>query len=137
MRQREGNKFSYFWKWQILIVKDNTSLNCNNICLWGGQDKNLKYYVGCSGWAYSSWTEFYPSTLNLDDYLAYYSRVFNFVEIDLDYLDQQLINIHKSQRKQQQQEKTSDSQGNSMYDLKNDNDNNSSYDNYINDPTGN
>jgi DNA polymerase IV (archaeal DinB-like DNA polymerase) len=93
----------------------------------------LKYYVGCSGWTYSSWTEFYPRDLNLDDYLAYYSRVFNFVEIDLDHLDQQQSNIHKSQRKQLQQEKRPDRQGNSMYDLKNDNDNNSSYDNHKND----
>ena len=44
----------------------------------------MKYYVGCSGFTYSSWTEFYPITLNSDDYLAYYSKVFNFVEIDLD-----------------------------------------------------
>ena len=97
--------------------------------------RNLKYYVGCSGWTYSSWTEFYPRTLNLDDYLAYYSRVFNFVEIDLDNLDQQQSKIHKSQRLQQQQEKRPDRHGNSMYDLKNNNDNNSNYDNHINDAT--
>jgi hypothetical protein len=72
----------------------------------------LKYYVGCSGWTYSSWTEFYPRTLHLDDYLAYYSRVFNFVEIDLDNLDQQ-------QRQQQQQEEKKDGCGNYTHDLKN------------------
>ncbi|HEX5978048.1 MAG TPA: DUF72 domain-containing protein, partial [Nitrososphaeraceae archaeon] len=88
----------------------------------------MKYYVGCSGWAYSSWTEFYPRTLNLDDYLAYYSRVFNFVEIDLDNLDQQQSKILKSQRQQQQQEKRPDRHGCGMYDQKNNNDNNSSYD---------
>ena len=92
----------------------------------------MKYYVGCSGWTYSSWTEFYPRTLNLDDYLAYYSRIFNFVEIDLDNLDQQQSEIHKSQRQQQQQEKRPDRHGNSMYDQKNNNDNNSSYDNHKN-----
>ena len=92
----------------------------------------MKYYVGCSGWAYSSWTEFYPRTLNLDDYLAYYSRVFNFVEIDLDKFDQQQSKIHKPQRQQQQQEKRTDGHGNSMEDLKNSSNNNSSYNNQEN-----
>ena len=97
--------------------------------------RNLKYYVGCSGWTYSSWTEFYPRTLNLDDYLAYYSRVFDFVEIDLDKLDQQQSKIHKSQRLQRQQEKRPDRHGNSVHDLRNSSDNNSNYDNHINDAT--
>lgn len=94
----------------------------------------MKYYVGCSGWTYSSWTEFYPRTLNLDDYLAYYSRVFNFVEIDLDNLDQQHSKSHKSQQQQQQQqqEKRPDKHGNSMYDLEKSNFYNSSYDNQKN-----
>lgn len=92
----------------------------------------MKYYVGCSGWAYSSWTEFYPRTLNLDDYLAYYSRVFNFVEIDLDKFDQHQSKIHKPQRQQQQQEKRTDGHGNSMEDLKNSSNNNSSYNNQEN-----
>ena len=97
--------------------------------------RNLKYYVGCSGWTYSSWTEFYPRTLNLDDYLAYYSRVFNFVEIDLDNLDQQQSKILKSQRQQQQQEKRPDRHGYGMYDQISNNDNNFSYDNHKNDAT--
>jgi DNA polymerase IV (DinB-like DNA polymerase) len=95
--------------------------------------RSLKYYVGCSGWTYSSWTEFYPRTLNLDDYLAYYSRVFNFVEIDLDNLDQHQSKILKSQRQQQQQEKRPDRHGYGMYDQKINNDNNSRYDNHKND----
>ncbi|HEX5978046.1 MAG TPA: DUF72 domain-containing protein, partial [Nitrososphaeraceae archaeon] len=95
----------------------------------------MKYYVGCSGWTYSSWTEFYPRTLNLDDYLAYYSRVFNFVEIDLDNLDQQQSKILKSQRQQQQQEKRPDRHGYGMYDQISNNDNNFSYDNHKNDAT--
>jgi DNA polymerase IV (DinB-like DNA polymerase) len=92
----------------------------------------LKYYVGCSGWAYSSWTEFYPRTLNLDDYLAYYCRVFNFVEIDLDKFDQQQSKIHKPQRQQQQQEKRTEEHGNSLEDLRNSSNNNSSYNNQEN-----
>jgi DNA polymerase IV (DinB-like DNA polymerase) len=43
----------------------------------------LKYYVGCSGWDYSSRTDFYPDTLDESDYLVNYSKVFDFVEIDL------------------------------------------------------
>ena len=43
----------------------------------------MKYFVGCSDWRYPSWTDFYPSTLAAKDYLAYYSKVFDFVEIDL------------------------------------------------------
>jgi DNA polymerase IV (DinB-like DNA polymerase) len=43
----------------------------------------LKYHVGCSGWGYSSWTDFYPDTLDSKNYLTYYSKVFDFVEIDL------------------------------------------------------
>jgi DNA polymerase IV (archaeal DinB-like DNA polymerase) len=43
----------------------------------------LKYFVGCSDWRYPSWTDFYPSTLDAKDYLAYYVKVFDFVEIDL------------------------------------------------------
>jgi DNA polymerase IV (DinB-like DNA polymerase) len=93
----------------------------------------LKYYVGCSGWTYSSWTEFYPKTLNLDDYLAYYSRIFNFVEIDLDKFDQQQSENHKlqqqQQQQQQQQKKRTDGHANSMHDLKNSSKNNSSYNN--------
>ena len=47
----------------------------------------MKYYVGCSGWrrlgAHDAETPFYPSTLDTKDYLPYYSKVFDFVEVDL------------------------------------------------------
>jgi DNA polymerase IV (DinB-like DNA polymerase) len=43
----------------------------------------LKYYVGCSGSEYSSQTDFYPDTLDEKDYLVNYSKVFDFVELDL------------------------------------------------------
>jgi DNA polymerase IV (DinB-like DNA polymerase) len=45
----------------------------------------LKYYVGCYGWRKfeTDTTPFYPSTLDTKDYLSYYSKVFNFVEVDL------------------------------------------------------
>ena len=77
--------------------------------------------------------EFYPKTLNLDDYLAYYSRVFNFVEIDLDKFDQQQSKIHKpQQQQQQQQEKRTDGHGSSVYDLKNSSKDNSNHNNQKN-----
>ena len=44
----------------------------------------MKYYIGCSGWRYKSWTDFYPNNVDAKDYLTYYSKVFDFVEIDLD-----------------------------------------------------
>ena len=45
----------------------------------------LKYYVGCSGWQHSIWKgKFYPYTIDSRDYLSYYSKVFDFVEVDLD-----------------------------------------------------
>jgi len=43
----------------------------------------LQYYVGCSGWSYSSWQgPFYPSNIENSGWLKYYSRVFDYVEID-------------------------------------------------------
>ncbi len=44
----------------------------------------MKYYIGCKGWKSQTWSnEFYPITLHSNDYLSYYSKVFDFVEIDL------------------------------------------------------
>jgi uncharacterized protein YecE (DUF72 family) len=44
----------------------------------------LKYYIGCSGWSYSAWRgPFYPTHhIENSDWLPYYSKVFDFVEID-------------------------------------------------------
>jgi uncharacterized protein YecE (DUF72 family) len=43
----------------------------------------LQYYVGCSGWSYTSWQgPFYPSTIENSAWLKYYSHVFDYVEID-------------------------------------------------------
>jgi len=45
----------------------------------------LKYYVGCSGWSQDqTWAkDFYPNTLDHEGYIAYYSRIFDFVEVYL------------------------------------------------------
>jgi uncharacterized protein YecE (DUF72 family) len=43
----------------------------------------LQYYVGCSGWSYTSWQgPFYPPTMDNSGWLKYYSQVFDYVEID-------------------------------------------------------
>jgi DNA polymerase IV (archaeal DinB-like DNA polymerase) len=44
----------------------------------------LKYYLGCSGWKSPEWAKnFYPAELDSMHYLSYYSRLFNFVHLDL------------------------------------------------------
>ena len=43
----------------------------------------MQYFVGCSGWSYTSWQgPFYPSNIENSGWLKYYSRVFDYVEID-------------------------------------------------------
>lgn len=43
----------------------------------------MQLYVGCSGWSYSAWDgHFYPKGLESNKYLEYYSKVFDYVEID-------------------------------------------------------
>ena len=43
----------------------------------------MQYYIGCSGWSYSSWQgPFYPKGIENSKWLTYYSKVFNYVEID-------------------------------------------------------
>lgn len=43
----------------------------------------MHHYVGCSGWSYGAWLgHFYPARLQNARWLEYYSRVFDFVEID-------------------------------------------------------
>jgi len=45
--------------------------------------RTLQYYVGCSGWSYTSWEgPFYPHTIDNSGWLNYYSHVFDYVEID-------------------------------------------------------
>jgi uncharacterized protein YecE (DUF72 family) len=43
----------------------------------------IKMYVGCSGWNHDSWQgHFYPAQLQAARFLEYYSRVFDYVEVD-------------------------------------------------------
>ncbi len=64
------------------------------------------YYVGCYGWRNVPWkSQFYPATLNPKDYLSYYSRVFNFVEVNLgDGTDDRLSSIAANWHKQTPQD---------------------------------
>ena len=53
----------------------------------------MKYYIGCKGWKSQTWSsEFYPITLHSNDYLSYYSKVFDFVEVDLN----RKTSVHKN-----------------------------------------
>ena len=46
----------------------------------------MNFYIGCSGWSYSGWKgTFYPKDMESKDYLSYYSKFFNFVEVDSTY----------------------------------------------------
>jgi uncharacterized protein YecE (DUF72 family) len=46
----------------------------------------LQLYVGCSGWSYTAWLgHFYPSSLENKNWLEYYGKVFDYVEIDSSY----------------------------------------------------
>ncbi|HEX5185307.1 MAG TPA: DUF72 domain-containing protein [Nitrososphaeraceae archaeon] len=43
----------------------------------------MNLYVGCSGWTYPGWKgAFYPNNLENWKRLSYYSRFFNFIEVD-------------------------------------------------------
>jgi uncharacterized protein YecE (DUF72 family) len=43
----------------------------------------MRYYIGCSGWSYSSWQgPFYPKSIENSRWLKYYSNVLDYVEID-------------------------------------------------------
>ncbi len=44
----------------------------------------MKYYIGCCGWKSPEWAKnFYPAGLDSTQYLSYYSKLFNFVHLDL------------------------------------------------------
>ena len=43
----------------------------------------MEHYLGCSGWSYDGWKGvFYPKDLDNRYWLSYYSKIFDFVEID-------------------------------------------------------
>jgi uncharacterized protein YecE (DUF72 family) len=43
----------------------------------------LQYYIGCSGWSYTSWQgPFYPKDIENSKWLRYYSKIFDYVKID-------------------------------------------------------
>ncbi len=74
-------------------------------------------------------SDFYPRTLNSKDYLAYYSKVFDFVEIDLDKYQQQ----QKNQMREQINNKISVRKNNNSFNLKNGYNNNYSNNQYKDD----
>lgn len=50
------------------------------------KDDKARYYIGTCAWSYDSWKGcFYPPSLKSADFLVWYSRFFNTVEIDSTY----------------------------------------------------
>src|SRR5438128_2700791 len=48
----------------------------------------MQLHIGCSGWSYSAWPgHFYPKLLDPRNYLSYYSKVFDYVEIDYSFYE--------------------------------------------------
>ena len=46
----------------------------------------MKYYIGCAGWNYKDWIgPFYPENLSSNKQLHYYSKVFDFTEVNSTY----------------------------------------------------
>jgi len=57
----------------------------------------LQYYIGCSGWSYTSWEgPFYPSGTENLRWLNYYSHVFDYVEIDPSFYETHNVNMVKN-----------------------------------------
>lgn len=45
-----------------------------------------KFYIGCSGWSYGTWAgKFYPTGLKQGEWLTYYARHFNTVEVNMSF----------------------------------------------------
>jgi len=45
-----------------------------------------KFHIGCSGWSYDAWVEkFYPADLKQGEWLAYYAKHFNTVEVNMSF----------------------------------------------------
>lgn len=42
-------------------------------------------WIGTSGWSYNNWSDFYPKEVSSKDYLGYYIRQFNSVEVNATY----------------------------------------------------
>jgi len=48
-----------------------------------GNNNNSKIRIGCAGWSYPDWkTVFYPESLDASEQLKFYSKFFNFVEVN-------------------------------------------------------
>ena len=57
----------------------------------------MEYRIGCSSWSYSVWSgHFYPSKMEAGQYLSYYSRIFDTVEIDSSFY--RIPNVFMTQR---------------------------------------
>jgi len=56
----------------------------------------MSYYLGCSGWSYNHWIDvFYPSNLQRREWLIFYSKYFNSVEVNATFYRFPFTNVVK------------------------------------------
>lgn len=56
----------------------------------------MNYYLGCSGWSYNHWIDiFYPSNLERREWLIFYSKHFNSVEVNATFYRFPFTNVVK------------------------------------------
>jgi len=65
----------------------------------------LKFYIGCCGWSYTAWKgPFYPSDIKNSKWLEFYSKVFDYVEIDSSFYNKPNVIMVKQWLKKTQED---------------------------------
>jgi uncharacterized protein YecE (DUF72 family) len=65
----------------------------------------LKFYIGCCGWSYTAWEgPFYPSDIKNSKWLEFYSKVFDYVEIDSSFYNKPNVIMVKQWLKKTQED---------------------------------
>jgi uncharacterized protein YecE (DUF72 family) len=65
----------------------------------------LKFYIGCCGWSYTAWKgPFYPSDIKNSKWLEFYSKVFDYVEIDSSFYNRPNVIMVKQWLKKTQED---------------------------------
>ena len=65
----------------------------------------MKFYIGCCGWSYTAWKgPFYPSDIKNSKWLEFYSKVFDYVEIDSSFYNRPNVIMVKQWLKKTQED---------------------------------
>ena len=65
----------------------------------------MKFYIGCCGWSYTAWKgPFYPSDIKNSKWLEFYSKVFDYVEIDSSFYNKPNVIMVKQWLKKTQED---------------------------------